>query len=93
MARFRNAWSCLGQNSSLRSELDSTLDLDYARADRLAVSAELLDLCSRCRGMEHLQQDQDRVQQCLDAATHCEQRAASTKEPTARATFAEAARC
>ena len=35
--------------------------------------------------------DQDRVEHCLDAAEHCEQRATSTRDPIAQATFFVAA--
>src|SRR5271166_2299001 len=46
----------------------------------------------RSRGMGS-QQDIGRVQECLDAASHCEQRAALAIDPTAKATFEEVARC
>jgi hypothetical protein len=39
------------------------------------------------------QLDIGRVQECLDAAAHCELRAESAIDPAAKATFAEAARC
>jgi hypothetical protein len=34
-----------------------------------------------------------RVQECLDAAALCEERAETARDPVARATFAECARC
>jgi hypothetical protein len=46
----------------------------------------------RSTGMPPVQ-DTDRVQECLAAAEHCEQRAAATTDPAAKATFAEVARC
>ena len=39
------------------------------------------------------QQDSGTAQECLDAAAHYEQRAASAIDPAAKATFADAARC
>ena len=46
----------------------------------------------RSNGMA-AQQDSGTAQECLDAAAHYEQRAASSIDPAAKATFEDAARC
>ena len=57
-----------------------------------AFCLEIFQDCRRCRGMASAP-DISRVQECLDAAAHCEQRATMSVDPAAKATFSEAARC
>ena len=82
--------SGIGLACGAREACSAEADAPHEAPSRVTGRWGNFGLPRRCTGMGR---PEDRVQDCLDAAAYCEQRAASASDPAAQATFVEAARC